>query len=89
MVRVQTPYKVQIWVALIANLLLTLLQCGIKRTWSFSGLATMIKLTALYKRLGEGFVRSITSPSGTARARHRGVIGGLGNYFSSEFIGIQ
>ena len=34
--------KIQIWVTLIANLLLMVIQKRIKRPWSFSGLATMI-----------------------------------------------
>ena len=32
--------KIQVWVTLIANLLITLLQKGVRRSWSFSGLAT-------------------------------------------------
>jgi len=36
--------KIQIWVTLIANLLLTLMQRSIKRKWSFSGLATMVRI---------------------------------------------
>ena len=36
--------KIQIWVTLIANLLLMVIQKRIKRTWSFSGLATMIRI---------------------------------------------
>jgi len=32
--------KIQIWVTLIANLLLMVIQKRIKRTWSFSGMAT-------------------------------------------------
>ena len=36
--------KIQIWVTLIANLLLTLMQRSLKRTWSFSGLATMTRI---------------------------------------------
>ena len=34
--------KIQIWVTLIANLLLMVMQKGLKRQWSFSGLATMV-----------------------------------------------
>jgi IS4 transposase len=33
--------KIQIWVTLIANLLLTIMKKGLTRSWSFSGLATM------------------------------------------------
>lgn len=41
--------KVQIWVTLIANLRLTVIQKRIKsRTWSFSGLATIIRITLMY-----------------------------------------
>ena len=36
--------KIQIWVTLIANLLLSLLQSTLKRRWSFSGLATMVRI---------------------------------------------
>lgn len=40
--------KIQIWVALIANLLLMIMQKRLKRPWSFSGLATMIRITLMY-----------------------------------------
>ena len=40
--------KIQIWVTLIANLLLMVIQKRIKRPWSFSGLATMIKIMLMY-----------------------------------------
>jgi len=40
--------KIQIWVTLIANLLLMLLQRSLKRSWSFSGLATMIRIVLMY-----------------------------------------
>ena len=40
--------KIQIWVTLIANLLLMVLQKRIKRTWSFSGLATMVRIMLMY-----------------------------------------
>lgn len=36
--------KIQIWVTLIANLLLMVIQKRIKRTWNFSGLATMVRI---------------------------------------------
>ena len=36
--------KIQIWITLIANLLITLVKDKIKRPWSFSGLATMIRI---------------------------------------------
>lgn len=41
--------KIQIWVTLIANLLLMVVQKRVKgRTWSFSGLATMVRITLMY-----------------------------------------
>ena len=40
--------KIQIWVTLIANLLLMVIQKRIKRTWSFSGLATMFRIMLMY-----------------------------------------
>ena len=40
--------KIQIWVALIANLLLMIIQKRIKRPWSFSGLATIIRIMLMY-----------------------------------------
>ena len=40
--------KIQIWVTLIANLLLMIIQKRIKRTWSFSGLASMIRIMLMY-----------------------------------------
>ena len=40
--------KLQIWVTLIANLLLMVMQKGLKRQWSFSGLATMVRITLMY-----------------------------------------
>ena len=40
--------KIQIWVTLIANLLLMIVQKRIKRTWSFSGLATMYRIMLMY-----------------------------------------
>ena len=40
--------KIQIWVTLIANLLLSILQCGLERHWSFSGLATMVRIVLMY-----------------------------------------
>ena len=36
--------KIQIWITLIANLFITLVKNKIKRPWSFSGLATMIRI---------------------------------------------
>ena len=40
----ENAIKIQIWITLIANLLLTLVQRGLKRHWSFSGLATMMRI---------------------------------------------
>ena len=41
--------KIQIWVTLIANLLLMVVQKRVKnRSWSFSGLATMIRIILMY-----------------------------------------
>ena len=40
--------KIQIWVTLIANLLMTLLQKKLERAWSFSGLATMVRIVMMY-----------------------------------------
>lgn len=36
-----------IWVTLIANLLLSLLQSSLERRWSFSGLATMVRIVLM------------------------------------------
>ena len=40
--------KIQIWVTLIANLLLMVMQKGLTRPWGFSGLATMVRITLMY-----------------------------------------
>ena len=40
--------KIQIWITLIANLLLMVMQKGLKRQWSFSGLATMVRITLMH-----------------------------------------
>lgn len=40
--------KIQIWVTLIANLLLSVLQSILQRHWSFSGLATMVRIVLMY-----------------------------------------
>lgn len=40
--------KIQIWVTLIANLLLSVLQTTLKRYWSFSGLATIVRIMLTY-----------------------------------------
>ena len=40
--------KIQIWVTLIANLLLSVFQSTLTRRWSFSGLATMVRIVLMY-----------------------------------------
>ena len=40
--------KIQIWVTLIANLLLTIMQRSLKKSWSFSNLATMVRIMLMY-----------------------------------------
>ena len=40
--------KIQVWVTLIANLLLSVLQSTLQRHWSFSGLATMVRIVLMY-----------------------------------------
>ena len=40
--------KIQIWVTLIANLLLSVLQSTLKRRWSFSGLPTIVRIVLMY-----------------------------------------
>ncbi len=40
--------KIQIWISLIANLLLSVMQRGLKRSWSFSVFATMVRITLMY-----------------------------------------
>jgi hypothetical protein len=43
----ENAIKIQIWVALIANLLLSVVKRKIQRKWSFSNLATMIRQTLM------------------------------------------
>lgn len=40
--------KIQIWVTLIANLLLSVLQSTLQRRWNFSGLATIVRIVLMY-----------------------------------------
>ena len=40
--------KIQVWCTLIANLLLMLIKRSVRRSWSFSGLATMIRILMMY-----------------------------------------
>ena len=42
------PSRYKYRVTLIANLLLSLLQSSLERRWSFSGLATMIRIVLIY-----------------------------------------
>ena len=48
--------KNKIWVTLIANLLITLLQKGVSRSWSFSGLATIVRIMLMYYIDVQGFL---------------------------------
>ena len=40
--------RIQIWVTLMANLLLMAMQKRLTRRWSFSGLATMMRISLMY-----------------------------------------
>ncbi|WIL18607.1 transposase [Prevotella bivia] len=44
----ENAIKIQIWITLIANLLLSVMQRGLKRSWSFSVFATMVRITLMY-----------------------------------------
>ena len=44
----ENAIKIQIWVTLIANLLLSVFQSLLERRWSFSGLATMTRIVLMY-----------------------------------------
>ena len=48
--------KIQVWVTLIANLLIMLLQKGVSRSWSFSGLATIVGIMLMYYINVQGFL---------------------------------
>lgn len=48
--------KIQVWVTLIANMLITLLQKGVSRPWSFSGLATIDRIMLMYYIDVRGFL---------------------------------
>ena len=50
--------KIQIWVTLIANLLLSILQNSVKRKWSFSGLATIVRIILMYYLNLENFLNT-------------------------------
>lgn len=49
-------YEIQVWMTLIANLLITLLQKGVSRSWSFSGLATIVRIMLMYYIDVQGFL---------------------------------
>ena len=44
----ENAIKIQIWITLIANLLLSVMERGLKRSWSFSVFATMGRITLMY-----------------------------------------
>ena len=44
----ENAIKIQVWVTLIANLLLTIIQRQIKHPWSFSGFATMVRILLMH-----------------------------------------
>ena len=44
----ENAIKIQIWVTLMANLLFSLLQNSLQKKWSFSGLATIIRIILMY-----------------------------------------
>ena len=44
----ENAIKTQLWVTLIANLLVSLLRCRLSRRWSFSDLATIVRLVLTY-----------------------------------------
>ena len=50
--------KIQIWVTLIANLLLSVLQSKLIRRWSFSGLATIVRIMLMYYINLENFLNN-------------------------------
>lgn len=60
----ENAIKIQIWVTLIANLLLSVLQSSIERRWSFSGLATIVRIVLMYYLNLEKF---LNNPDSDAR----------------------
>ena len=76
--------KIQIWITLIANLLITLVKNKIKRPWSFSGLATMIRILLMsyvsiqsfFEQPHKDWGRLITQVKNTRRVVI--ILGGLG-----------
>ena len=47
--------RIQIWVTLIANLLLSVLQSSLLRSWSFSGLATIVRITLMFTSIWRSY----------------------------------
>ena len=60
----ENAIKIQIWVTLIAYLLLSVLQSSIERRWSFSGLATIVRIVLMYYLNLEKF---LNNPDADAR----------------------
>ena len=60
----ENAIKIQIWVTLIANLLLSVLQSSIERRWSFLGLATIVRIVLMYYLNLEKF---LNNPDADAR----------------------
>ena len=54
----ENTIKIQVWVVLIANLLLTIMKKKIKRHWSFSGMATTIRILLMQYINFESFFES-------------------------------
>lgn len=54
----ENAIKIQVWVVLIANLLLTIMKKKIKRHWSFSGIATTIRILLMQYINFESFFES-------------------------------
>jgi hypothetical protein len=44
----ENAIKIQVWLTLIANLLMTIIQKQLKRKWSFSGLCTMMRILLMH-----------------------------------------
>ena len=64
--------KIQVWVTLIANLLITLLQKGVSRSWSFSGLATIVRIMLMYYIDVQGFLEHPEKRLGGSIGCHSG-----------------
>ena len=50
----ENAIKIQVWLTLIANLLMTIIQKQLKRKWSFSGWCTMMRILLMHY-VGLGF----------------------------------